>query len=72
MPVPGLGSGTVDHVLKYTKCPKYILSTSTSQVLIFKNKRVSEYTFIPSTSTLIEISPAYFFVLRSEWTYRAE
>ena len=32
---PGLGSSTVDQVLKYTKYPKYIQSTSTGQVLIF-------------------------------------
>ena len=31
----GLGSSTVDLVLKYTKYPKYIPSTSTGQVLIF-------------------------------------
>ena len=30
-----LGSSTVDQVLKYTKYPKYIPSTSTGQVLIF-------------------------------------
>ena len=33
--LPGLGSSTVDQVLKYTKYPKYIPSTSTGQVLIF-------------------------------------
>ena len=32
---PGLGSSTVDQVLKYTKYPKYMLSTSTGQVLFF-------------------------------------
>ena len=32
---PGLGSSTVHQVLKYTKYPKYIPSTSTGQVLIF-------------------------------------
>ena len=32
--IPGLGSSTVDQVLKFTKYPKYILSTSTGQVLI--------------------------------------
>ena len=31
----GLGSSTVDQVLKYIKYPKYIPSTSTGQVLIF-------------------------------------
>ena len=31
----GLGSSTVDQVLKYTKYPKYIPSTSTGQVFIF-------------------------------------
>ena len=31
----GLGSSTVDQVLKYIKYPKYIASTSTGQVLIF-------------------------------------
>ena len=46
---PGLGSSTVDQVLKYTKYPKYIPSTSTGQVLIFKKKYSS--TFISSTST---------------------
>ena len=35
VPTPGLGSSTVDQVLKYTKYPKYIPSTSTGQVLIF-------------------------------------
>ena len=35
MSIPGLGSSTVDQVLKYTKYPKYIPSTSTGQVLIF-------------------------------------
>ena len=34
----GLGSSTVDQVLKYTKYPKYIPSTSTGQVLIFLKK----------------------------------
>ena len=33
--IAGLGSSTVDQVLKYTKYPKYIPSTSTGQVLIF-------------------------------------
>ena len=33
--VSGLGSIKVDQVLKYTKYPKYIPSTSTGQVLIF-------------------------------------
>ena len=33
--ISGLGSNTVDQVLKYTKYPKCILSTSTGQVLIF-------------------------------------
>ena len=32
--IPGLGSSTVVQVLKYTKYPKYIPSTSTGQVLI--------------------------------------
>ena len=32
----GLGSSTVDQVLKYTKYPKYIPSTITGQVLILK------------------------------------
>ena len=31
----GLGSSTIDQVVKYTKYPKYIPSTSTGQVLIF-------------------------------------
>ena len=31
----GLGSSTIDQVLKYTKYPKYIPSTNTGQVLIF-------------------------------------
>ena len=34
----GLGPSTVDQVLKYTKYPKYIPSTSTGQVLIFLKK----------------------------------
>ena len=33
--IPGLGSSTVDLVLKYIKHPKYIPSTSTGQVLIY-------------------------------------
>ena len=32
---PGLGSSTVDQVLKYIKYPKHLPSTSTGQVLIF-------------------------------------
>ena len=31
----GLGSSTVDQVLKYIKYPKHLPSTSTGQVLIF-------------------------------------
>ena len=34
----GLGSSTVDQVLKYIKYPKYIASTSTGHVLIFFKK----------------------------------
>ena len=50
--VAGLGSSTVDQLLKYTKYPKDIPSTSTGQVLIFKNKYLStSRTFISSTST---------------------
>ena len=49
---PGLGSSTVDQVLKYTKYPKYIPSTNTGQVLIFLKKYLStSSTFISSTST---------------------
>ena len=49
---PGLGSSTVDQVLKYTKYPKYIPSTSTGQVLIFFKKYLStSSTFKSSTST---------------------
>ena len=49
---PGLGSSTVDQVLKYTKYYKCIPSTSTGQVLIFKKKYLStSNTFISSTST---------------------
>ena len=56
MYVPGLGSSTVDQVLKYTKYPKYIPSTSTGQVLIFFKKYLStSSTFISSTSTHIKI-----------------
>ena len=48
----GLGSSTVDQVLKYTKYPKYIPSTSTGQVLVFFKKYLStSSTFISSTST---------------------
>ena len=54
--ISGLGSSTVDHVLKYTKYPKYIPSTSTGQVLIFFKKYLStSSTFISSTSTHIKI-----------------
>ena len=50
---PGLGSSTVDQVLKY---PKYIPSTSTGQVLIFFKKYLStSSTFISSTSTSTHI-----------------
>ena len=53
---PGLGSSTVDQVLKYTKYPKYIPSTSTGQVLIFLKKYLStSSTFISSTSTSTHI-----------------
>ena len=52
----GLGSSTVDQVLKYTKYLKYIPSTSTGQVLIFLKKYLStSSTFISSTSTHIKI-----------------
>ena len=33
--IAGLGSSTVDQVLKYIKYPKYVPITSTGQVLIF-------------------------------------
>ena len=33
--IPGLGSSTVDQVLKYTKYPEHLPSTCTGQVLIF-------------------------------------
>ena len=52
----GLGSSTVDQVLKYTKYTKYIPSTSTGQVLIFCLKYLStSSTFISSTSTSTHI-----------------
>ena len=48
----GLGSSTVDQVLKYTKYVKHIPSTSTGQVLRFQKKYLStSSTFISSTST---------------------
>ena len=48
----GLGSSTVDQVLKYTKYPKHLPSTSTGQVLIlFKKYLSTSSTFISSTST---------------------
>ena len=48
----GLGSSTVDQVLKYTKYYKYIPSTSTGQVLSFFKKYLStSSTFTSSTST---------------------
>ena len=69
--ISGLGSSTVDQVLKYTKYPKYIPSTSTGQVLIFLKKYLStSSTFISSTST--STSTHIKFVLKSGWTYRAE
>ena len=53
---PGLGSSTVDQVLKYTKYPKHLPSTSTGQVLILKKKYLStSSTFKSSTSTHIKI-----------------
>ena len=52
----GLGSSTVDQVLKYTKYPNYIPSTSTGQVLIFLKEYLStSSTFISSTSTSTHI-----------------
>ena len=48
----GLGSSTVDQVLKYTKYPKYIPITSTGHVLIIFKKYLSTLsTFILSIST---------------------
>ena len=52
MYISGLGSSTVDQVLKYTKYPKHLPSTSTGQVLIlFKKYLSTSSTFISSTST---------------------
>ena len=52
MSIAGLGSSTVDQVLKYTKYPKYIPSSSTGQVHNFFKKYLStSSTFISSTST---------------------
>ena len=51
----GLGSSTVDQVLKYTKYPKHLPSTSTGQVLIFLKYLSTSSTFISSTSTHIKI-----------------
>ena len=66
----GLGSSTVDQVLKYTKYPKHLPSTSTGQVLIFLKKYLStSSTFISNTSTSTHILKL---VLKSGWTYRAE
>ena len=59
----GLGSSTVDQVLKHTKYPKYIPSTSTGQVLIF----LKYYVHQVQVQVLI-----LKFVLKSGWTYRAE
>ena len=53
MGAAGLGSSTVDQVLKYTKYPKYIPSTSTGQVLMFLKKYLS--TSSTSISTYIKI-----------------
>ena len=51
--IAGLGSSTVDQVLKYTKYPKYIPSTSTawSSTHFFKKYLSTTSTFISSTST---------------------
>ena len=50
-----IGRCTVDQVLKYTKYPKHLPSTSTGQVLIFYKKYLStSSTFISSTSTHIK------------------
>ena len=47
-----VGSITVDQVLKHTKYPKHLPSTSTGQVLIlFKKYLSTSSTFISSTST---------------------
>ena len=65
----GLGSSTVDQVLKYTKYPKYIPSTSTGQVLIFFKKYLStSSTLISSTSTSTHIK----ICSKVRMTYRAE
>ena len=48
-----MGSSTADQVLKYTKYPKHLPSTSTGQVLIFLKRYLStSSTFISSTSTI--------------------
>ena len=46
-----MGSSTIDQVLKYTKYPIHIPSTSTGQVLIFLKYLSTSSTFISSTST---------------------
>ena len=67
----GLGSSTVDQVLKYTKYPKYIPSTSTGQVLIFlKSTSVHQ---VLSYQVQVQVQVLILkFVLKSGWTYRAE
>ena len=54
--LPGLGSSTVDQVLKYTKYPKYIPSTSTGQVLIcFKVLKYIKYKYKYSYKKLVTL-----------------
>ena len=67
----GLGSSTVDQVLKYTKYPKYIPSTSTGQVLIFlKSTEVHQ---VLSYQVQVQVQVLILkFVLKSGWTYIAE
>ena len=62
----GLGSSTVDQVLKYTKYYKYIPSTSTDQVLFFlKVLKYIKYFHIKYKYKYVLILK---FVLKSGWT----
>ena len=54
----GLGSSTVDQVLKYTKYPEQLPSTSTGQVLFFLK-------YLNTSSTILILK----LVLKSGWTY---
>ena len=65
----GLGSSTVDQVLKYIKYPKHLPSTSTGQVLIFQKSTSVHQVLLYQVQVQVLILKL---VPKSGWTYRAE